>query len=53
METTENIIDTTLDIVGSSMHSIDRSFEKIPVYKVGHNLGGKISRWIDKLVDGL
>lgn len=53
METSENIIDSTLEAVGSSMSSIDSAFEKIPVYKTGHQVGGKISQWIDALLDRL
>ena len=51
MESPEYILDKTLDIVGSSMNSIDSTFEKIPVYKAGHSVGSKISQWIDSLVD--
>ena len=52
MENSENIIDSTLNAVGNSMASIDSAFEKIPIYKSGHHVGGKISQWIDRLVDG-
>lgn len=51
METSENIIDSTLDVVGNSMNTIDTAFGKIPVYKSGHFVGGKISKWIDSLID--
>ena len=50
---TDDIIDTTLDVVGSSMSNFDSTLGKVPIYKAGHNLGGIISRLIDKLVDSV
>lgn len=51
METSDDIIDTTLDVVGSSMTNFDSALGKVPIYKAGHNMGGAISRMIDRLVD--
>lgn len=51
METSDDIIDTTLDVVGSSMSNFDNALGKVPIYKAGHNFGGAISKLIDKLID--
>lgn len=51
METSDDIIDTTLDVVGNSMSNFDSALGKVPIYKAGHNLGGAISRFIDKMID--
>lgn len=53
MENTDDIIDTTLDVVGSSMNNFDNTLGKVPIYKSGHNLGGFISRMIDNFVDSI
>lgn len=50
METTDDIIDTTLDVVSSSMKTFDTSLGKVPIYQAGHNLGAVISRLIDQFV---
>ena len=51
METSDDIIDTTLDVVGSSMTNFDSALGKVPIYQAGHNFGGAISRMIDRIVD--
>ncbi|HLT32326.1 MAG TPA: hypothetical protein VKZ98_00920 [Aquaticitalea sp.] len=53
METSDNIIDSTLDVVGDSMNTFDNTLGKVPLYKAGHNVGGAISRFIDRFVDHL
>ncbi len=53
METTDDIIDSTLNVVESSMSNFDSTLGKVPVYRAGHNAGGFISRLIDKLVDSI
>ncbi|MEZ4802682.1 MAG: hypothetical protein R2797_07885 [Gelidibacter sp.] len=52
-ETSDDIIDTTLDIVGTSMNNFDSALGKVPIYKAGHTTGGLISRFIDRLVDAI
>lgn len=53
METSDDIIDSTLDIVGNSMNNFDSALGKVPIYKAGHNTGGLISRLIDRIVDAI
>lgn len=53
METSNDIIDSTLDVVSTSMNNFDTTLGKLPLYKAGHNTGGFLSRLIDKVVDAL
>lgn len=53
METSDDIIDTTLGVVSSSMSTFDSTLGKVPIYQAGHNAGGLISRLIDRFVDAL
>ncbi len=53
METTDDIIDNTLEVVGSTMNTFDTSLGKVPIYKSGHKLGSFISRIIDDMVEAI
>lgn len=53
MENSNDIIDTTLDVVTNSINNFDHTLGKVPIYQAGHNVGGAISRLIDKIVDGI
>lgn len=50
MKESDDIIDSTLDVVSSSMSTFDSTLGKIAIYQAGHNLGGVISGIIDKIV---
>lgn len=51
MENSNDIIDTTLDVVSNSINNFDNALGKVPLYQAGHNIGTAISRLIDKMVD--
>lgn len=51
MEKSDDIIDSTLEVVSNSMSTFDTTLGKIPLYKAGHNLGGTLSRFIDSIVE--
>lgn len=53
METSDDIIDSTLDVVTNSMNTFDSTLGKVPLYQAGHNVGGAISSLIDRLVNRL
>lgn len=52
MENSNDIIDTTLDVVNNSINNFDHALGKVPLYQAGHNVGSAISRLIDRMVDG-
>lgn len=52
MENSNDIIDSTLEVVNNSINNFDTALGKVPLYQAGHNIGGGISRLIDRLVDG-
>ncbi len=51
METSDDIIDTTLELVSTSMKNFDSTLGKVPIYESGHNFGAFLSRLIDQLVN--
>lgn len=51
MEDDNDIVDNTLNIMSESIGTFDQTFNKLPIYKGGHNLGAAISRFIDRIVD--
>jgi len=53
MENSNNIIESTLEVAHSTFENIDSTLGKIPVYKAGHNVGGMVSSFIDKLANML
>lgn len=46
-----DIIDSTLNVVSSSISNFDNVLGHVPLYKSGHNIGGAISKLIDNIVD--
>lgn len=53
MKNSNDIIDSTLDVVNTSISNFDDALGNVPLYQAGHNVGGAISRLIDRIVDGL
>lgn len=53
MENSNDIIDTTLDVVNTSITNFDNALGKVPLYQAGHNVGSALSRLIDRIVDAL
>ncbi|MBJ7879862.1 hypothetical protein [Gelidibacter salicanalis] len=51
MENTDDIVDSTLNVVSNSITNFDNVLGNVPLYKGGHQLGGAISRFIDRIVD--
>lgn len=51
MEDTNDIVDSTLNVVSNSITNFDNVLGHIPLYKSGHNIGGAISKLIDSIVD--
>lgn len=49
----ENIVDSTLDLMSDAIGAFDHTLGKTPIYKSGHNLGGFISQFINKVVDAI
>lgn len=52
MENSNDILDSTLEVVNNSINNFDTALGKVPIYHAGHNVGGAISRLIDRMVDG-
>lgn len=46
-----DIIDSTLNVVSSSISNFDNVLGHVPLYKSGHNMGAAISKLIDNIVD--
>lgn len=53
MEENNDIVENTLNIMSDTIGSFDNTLGKVPVYKSGHNIGGLISRMIDRIVDAI
>ncbi len=53
MENSNDIIDSTLDVVNTSISNFDDALGKVPLYQAGHNLGSAIGTLIDRIVDSL
>lgn len=51
MEDTDDILDSTLNVVNNSITNFDNVLGHVPLYKGGHEVGGAISRLIDSIVD--
>lgn len=51
MEDTNDILDSTLNVVSNSITNFDNVLGHVPLYKGGHKVGGSISNLIDTLVD--
>ncbi|WP_157491954.1 hypothetical protein [Gelidibacter mesophilus] len=51
MEDTNDIVDSTLNVVSNSINNFDNVLGHVPLYKSGHNIGGAISKLIDSIVD--
>ena len=51
MDDTNDILDSTLNVVSNSITNFDNVLGHVPLYKSGHNLGNSISRLIDGIVD--
>lgn len=53
METSNDIIDNTLEVMSNSLDNFDSTLGKVPIFKAGHNLGSAISNFIDGFVNKL
>lgn len=51
MENTDDIIDSTLNVVSNSITNFDNVLGHVPLYKSGHNIGAAMSKLIDSVVD--
>jgi len=51
MENTDDIVDSTLNVVSNSITNFDNVLGHVPLYKSGHDVGGFLSRFIDRIVD--
>lgn len=51
MENTNDILDSTLNVVSNSITNFDHVLGHVPLYKSGHNIGGALSKLIDSVVD--
>lgn len=51
MENTNDIVDSTLNVVSNSITNFDNVLGHVPLYKSGHNIGSAISKLIDSIVD--
>ena len=51
MEDTNDIVDSTLNVVSNSITNFDNVLGHVPLYKSGHKIGGAISKLIDSIVD--
>lgn len=51
MEDTNDILDSTLNVVNNSITNFDNVLGHVPLYKGGHKFGGSISNLIDTIVD--
>ncbi|MGC1631079.1 MAG: hypothetical protein WA749_03100 [Gelidibacter sp.] len=51
MDDTNDILDSTLNVVSNSITNFDNVLGHVPLYKSGHRLGGAISDLIDTIVD--
>lgn len=53
MENTDDIVDSTLNVVSNSITNFDNVLGHVPLYKSGHQMGGVLSRLIDRIVDNM
>ena len=53
MQDTDDLVDSTLNVVSNSINNFDNVLGHVPLYKSGHNVGGALSRFIDTLVDSI
>lgn len=53
MEDTDDIVDSTLNVVSNSITNFDNVLGNVPLYKSGHQLGGALSKLIDRIVDAI
>lgn len=51
MEDTNDILDSTLNVVSNSITNFDNVLGHVPLYKGGHKVGDSISKLIDTIVD--
>ncbi|MEO5789672.1 MAG: hypothetical protein ACOH2D_08615 [Gelidibacter sp.] len=51
MDDTNDIVDSTLNVVSNSITNFDNVLGHVSLYKSGHKLGGAISNLIDRIVD--
>lgn len=51
MENTDDILDSTLNVVSNSISNFDSVLGHVPLYKSGHNIGAALSKLIDTIVD--
>lgn len=51
MDNTNDILDSTLNVVSNSITNFDTVLGHVPLYKSGHKLGSAISNLIDTIVD--
>ena len=51
MDDTNDIVDSTLNVVSNSITNFDNVLGHVSLYKSGHKLGGAISNLIDTIVD--
>lgn len=51
MENTDDILDSTLNVVSNSITNFDNVLGRVPLYKSGHNIGAAMSKFIDSVVD--
>lgn len=53
MDKTDDILDSTLNVVNNSITNFDNVLGHVPLYKTGHDVGGSLSRLIDSIVDSI
>lgn len=51
MENTDDILDSTLNVVSNSITNFDNVLGHVPLYRSGHNIGASMSKLIDSVVD--
>lgn len=53
MEDTDDLLDSTLNVVNNSITNFDNVLGHVPLYKGGHKIGDALSRFIDTVVDAI
>lgn len=53
MQNTDDLLDSTLNVVSNSISNFDNVLGHVPLYKSGHNVGSALSRFIDTIVDSI
>ncbi len=53
MDNTNDILDSTLNVVSNSITNFDNVLGHVPLYKSGHKVGGALSNLIDTIVDSI